>query len=1043
MLSEYFIRRPVFATVAALVIVLLGLLAIPMLPVNQYPDLAPPSVVVTSVYVGANAETVEAAVTTPHEQELNGVAGMKYIQSFSTNDGLSQITLTFDHNRNLDQSVVEVQNRVASAEGRLPAEVRATGVTVRKSSDSFVLGVAFFSPDKRHDPKFVSNYVDRYVIDRLKRIRGVAQVNMFGDRKYAMRLWLDPQKLAARRLSVNDVVRAVQTQNVEVPAGSIGAPPLDHPQSYQMSILVEGRLSSAEEFNNLVLAQSPNGGVVRLRDVGRAELGAESYNQTIRWKRHNSVGFGITQLPDANALELARTIKAELQAIGDQLPAGMTYEVGYDPTLFIDESIHEVTKTLWEAIGFVILVIYLFLQSWRTTLIPAITIPVSLIGTFFFMKLFGFSINTLTMFGLTLATGLVVDDAIVVIENIARFAEEKKLPPLQAAIEGIREVFGAVIATSLVLIAVFVPVAFFPGTTGLMYQQFALTIAISIAISTFNALTLTPALSAMLLGQSKTKNNRFFAGVNVVLNAINDGFRHILAWAIAARGLVLAGFLALLVVTGWLFTSIPKGFVPTEDQGYFIVLGQGPEGASHDTMTRVIQKVEDILYPIADVNGMFAINGFGFTGNASNKFLAFVPLKPVSTRHGHEHSADAIINRGRMPLLSIKEAIVIPFAPPPIRGIGSTGGFQFQLQDRQGTASLGQLAGTQWELLGKMGQNPAITGAFATFTADSPTLRVKVLRDRAESLGIPMEEIFRTMQVYMGSAYINDFTYLNRIYRVYAQADGRFRDNPRGLEQLYVRANNQNMVPIRNVISVKEDSGAPVISHFNLFRSTEITGEAAPGFSTGQVADAMDLLSKQLPAGFSYEWSGLYQEQQASGNMAWMFFTLGLVFVYLVLAAQYESYLDPLIIILSVPVAVFGALVALKLRAFDNNVFTQIGLLILIGLASKNAILIVEFANQLRERGMGIAEAAFQASVIRLRPILMTSLAFIFGVLPLVFAEGAGAMARQGIGTAVFGGMIAATVLSLLVVPIQYIVVKQLAEVFWPRRERQPEHVPV
>jgi HAE1 family hydrophobic/amphiphilic exporter-1 len=985
---------------------------------------------VTAAYAGANAETVEAAVTTPLEQAINGVEGLRYLQSISSSDGFSAVTATMEPWRNEDLAVADVKNRVDQATGRLPAEVNATGVNVQKTSNSIVLGVAFFSPDGSIDQQTISNYLERNVVDKLKRLEGVGAVNMFGERRYAMRLWLDPMKLAAQSLTVADVVNAVRQQNIAIPAGQIGAKPLHKTSMVQLPILVEGRLPDADAFNKLALRQTPNGGVIRLADVGYAELGAENYATSIRWRGMESVGFRVDQLPQANALKVSSSVRQALDEMAKELPKGISYAIGFDPTGFISDSIDAVSHTLLEAIFFVVLVIFLFLQAWRTTLIPAIIIPISLVGTFLFMKLFGFSINMLTLFGLILATGIVVDDAIVVVENIARKLEDNpELSTEEAASQGMAEVFGAVIATSLVLIAVFVPVAFFPGTTGKLYQQFALTIAFSVAISTFNAVTLTPALCALLLGRKAEKSNRVFDTVNRAINATIRGYQLTLQQVMRLRYAALGVFLALILATGYLFTAIPKGFVPSEDQGYFIIVAQGPEGVSADYMTGVIKKIEAIMLPNEEVNGVFAVNGFGFNGNAPNKMLAFVPLKPIGERmhEGSGHTMFDVINRVRGPLTAIPDAFVVPFEPPAVRGLGSTGGFSYHLQDKRGQSNLAELASTQFALMGTSQQRPELTGVFATFTADSPLLRVTLDREKAVSLGLAPAEVLQVLQVLMGSLYINDFTYQDRSHRVIVQADSHFRDSPDVLKQLYVRNNQGAMLPASTVLSVAEDSGAQVISHFNLFRSTEISGSASPGYSSGQALNAMQAMSKELlPEGMGFEWSGIAFEQLRSGGETLLFMGLGLIFVYLVLAAQYESLLDPLIILLSVPTAMLGALALIQFRGMDNNVFTQVGLVLLVGLASKNAILIVEFANQLREQGRGIIRAAFEASALRFRPIVMTSLAFIIGVLPLVTATGAGAMARQAMGTAVFGGMVASTVLSLYLVPVIYITLKQL-----------------
>jgi hydrophobic/amphiphilic exporter-1 (mainly G- bacteria), HAE1 family len=1034
--SDYFIKRPVFATVIAAVIVLLGVISIAYLPIQQYPDIAPPKVTVTAFYNGANAETVEAAVTSPLEQEINGVEGMKYIESTSTNDGMSSINITFDHGRDVDKAVMDVKNRVDIATGRLPIEVKLTGVNVQKITEAFIMGLAFYSPDNRYSHLFMSNYVERHVVERLKRIKGLGRINMFGERKYAMRLWLNPVKLSARGLAVGDVVSALQSQNVEVPAGQIGQPPLPHSQQYQLPILVQGKLRNEAEFNDLVLRQGPNGSVIRLSDVGRAELGAEDYTKSIRWKAHNSVGFGLVQLPGTNALALADEVTHELERMKASFPPGLVYEVGFDPTSFIRESIHEVNKTLLEAIFFVVVVIFLFLQNWRTTLIPALTIPVSLVGTFFFMKLFGFSINLLTMFGIILATGIVVDDAIVVIENISRQLEEDPtLSPLQAAIKGMNEVFGAVVATALVLIAVFLPVSFFPGTTGMLYQQFAMTIAFSVAISAFNAITLTPALSALFLKPNTHESTAgFFGLINRAINAVNRLYANTVKQVIRFRVLAMVGFVGLVLLTVAMFAWVPKGFIPTEDQGYFVIAAQAPEGTSADYMQGVLKKVEGIMKPFDELNGVFAISGFGFNGNAANRAIMFVPLKPIAERIGHEHSAGAIINKVRMQLLSIPEAVVIPFDPPAVQGIGNLGGFQFFLKDSAGNMPLSALSKAQFQLIGSSRTSKALTGLFATFNTDSPLLKVEINRALATSMGIPIPNILQTMQVLLGSAYVNDFTFENRSYRVYAQADGQFRDNPSVLDQISVNGTQGQVAPLKSVVSVSNATGPQIISHFNLSRATEIDGGPAPGVSSGQAIEAMQLLANQLPKQFGFEWAGLYLEQLESGGQTVLFLGLGIVFVYLVLAAQYESFVDPFIIVLSVPLAMLGALAFIQLRGMDNNIFTQIGIILLIGLASKNAILIVEFANQLHAKGHSLVESALTAARLRFRPIVMTSLAFIIGVLPLVFADGAGAQARQVIGTTVFGGMIVSTLLSLFIVPVQYVFIKQ--SVAWLRGKR-------
>jgi hydrophobic/amphiphilic exporter-1 (mainly G- bacteria), HAE1 family len=1045
MLSEFFIKRPVFALVSAIVITLLGLVTLPSLPVTQYPEIAPPQVMVMAAYPGANAEVVEQSVTSPLEEAINGVERMKYMSSNSSTDGTCSITITFEQGTDPEDAVVNVQNRISKAQGRLPAEVKATGIQVNKSSDQIILGLGFFSPDKSLDPLFISNYLDRYVLDRLKRVEGVGDVRIFGERKYSMRIWLDPIKLAGRGLSAGEVANSIRSQNMDVAGGAVGMPPAPSDQNYQLNVLVKGRLADTSEFENVVVREGENGGVVRLKDVGRVELGAESYSSTTWWKRNESIGMGINQLSDANALATAQAVKRTLEELKNEFPKGLTYQVAFDSTVFVEESIKEVVATLLIAIGLVVFSIWIFLFDWRTTLIPSITIPISLVGSFLFIKMFGYSVNNLTMFGITLATGLVVDDAIVVVENIVRVMKEEKLSPLQASIKGMNEVFGAVIATSLVLIAVFVPVALFPGTTGKLYEQFAMTIAFTIIISTFNAITLTPALCAILLkpeheaADGKNTHHKFFLfrWMDAFLKALARGYERILHLTVKLRWLIFIGFIALVGLTLLLFNSLPRGFVPAEDQGYFIVMAQAPEGTSKNYMDDVIIKVQRIIQANKHVRGVYAINGYSFLGAAANRAMMFVPLHPIGERHGYEASAKAIIDELRPQLMGLTEAFVIPFEPPPIRGIGSLGGFSFQLQDKSGSHTPAEIEALQWQLIGSANTSGTIEGAFASFTSNTPQLQVKVDRDKAIALGVPTSEIFSALQVLLGSLYINDFNYNGRVYRVVAQADHPYRATPRAMESIYVKSNTAQMLPLTSLVNIKEVTGPQVISHYNMFRSTEISGSPMGEASSGQAIEKMEAIAKeQLPPGFSFEWSGLSLEQKDSGSTEAALFGLGLVFVYLVLAAQYESFVIPFIIVLAVPTAILGAVLALKIRGMPNDVFSQLGLVMLIGLASKNSILIVEFAKHLHEQGHSLVDAAIQASVIRLRPILMTALSFIFGVWPLVIATGAGAYARQSLGTSVFGGMLLSTGLTLLIVPVLFILIMRLEGLFKNRSSR-------
>jgi len=1034
MFVDFFIKRPVFSTVCALLIILAGAVVIPSLPIAQFPTLAPPQVAVNSFYVGASAQTVESAVTTPLEQQINGAQGMKYLTSSSGNNGVSTITATFELDRDPDLAAVDIQNRVNTAQGRLPNAVKATGISIVKASNNFVFGAAVFSPDGRYDPLFLSNYLDVYVKDSLKRVPGVADVVIFGERKYSMRLWLDPVRMASRGLTAGDVVSALEEQNVEVAAGQVGQPPSKPSQEYQISVRAIGRLSEASQFDNIILKTNADGTLVRVKDVGRSELGAEDYSSDLQFNGKDALGVGITQLSTANALEVDRLAIAELDRLSKRFPPGMKYQLAFDTTDAVGESIRDVLTTLIQAIALVVLVIFVFLQNWRTTIIPAVTIPVSLIGTFAFVKLLGFSINTLTLFGITLATGLVVDDAIVVIENIERHIQEGQHDAHKAASEAMGEVAGAVIATSLVLVAVFVPVAFFPGTTGILFRQFALTIAFSIAISAFNALTLTPSLSAILLGRTHGQKNFLFRMVDRIIDKVTEGYRRWLHKFLEYRWVAVILFFAGLGLTYFVFQRVPKGFVPNEDQGYFIIAVQAPSGASLSYTKRIGQQISKIIANVPEAEGTFAVSGFSFGGNAPNRGLTFVPLRPYSQRKGDAHTADAILNRIRGQLFGISGAIVIPFPPPAVQGLGQFGGFQFEVQD-QGGHTLQELDQVTEDMIRQGGQRPQkdLAGLFTTYSAKDPQFLVTIDREKAKSLHVPLSQITDSMSVYMGSAYVNDFDFNNRSYRVYVQADQQFRAESKDIKEYYVRSDSGAMIPLDNLVTITQTTTPQVISHYNLFRSVEIDGSAAPGFSSGQAITAMEELSaKLLPQGYSYQWTGLSLEELESGGTAVILFGLGTLVVYLTLSAQYESFVLPFIVLLAVPMALLGALAAQWGRGLQNDVYCQIGLVMLVGLASKNAILIVEFAEQLRHRGMPLIEAAVEAARIRLRPILMTSLAFILGVVPLVVATGAGEKGRHSVGTTVFGGMIMSTVLNLFFIPVLYLMIEG-----WRERGKQ------
>ncbi len=1026
MFADTFIRRPILASVCSLILILGGLIAIPTMPVAQYPSLAPPVVNVTAFYTGANAQEVETAVTTPLEQAINGVEGMLYITSSSTNSGTASISVTFDVTRDQDVAQVDVQNRVNQALGRMPTEVRTTGITVSKQATGFVMAVGVYADNNAYDSLFLSNYIDVYVKDALKRVAGVSDVTIFGERKYSMRLWLYPDRLAARRLTAGDVVNALREQNVQVAAGSLGQSPAPAGQMYQLSVRALGRLREASEFDNIILKSGADGSLVRLKDIGRAELGAETYGSQLKFQGVEAVGFGVIQLPTANALDVEHAVVAELERLSRQFPPGVKYQVAFNTTDVVEESIREVIKTLAEAIVLVVLVIFIFLQNWRSTLIPAITIPVSLIGAFGFIKLMDFSINTLTLFGLILATGIVVDDAIVVIENVERHIQEFKVSARKAASDAMGEVLGAVIATALVLIAVFVPVAFFPGTTGRLYAQFSMTIAFAVALSAFNAVTLTPALSGLLLDRESHHKGRFFTFFERVISSGTTTYVRALRRGVAWRWAIVVVFIATLGLTWWVLRSVPQSFVPDEDPGYFLAQVQAPAGASLEYTAKIATQAEQIIGHDPDVLAIFSVMGFSFSGAASNTGIMFVRLKPYDQRKGADHALPAVLRRVSGPLFSIPGAIVVGFTPPAIPGLSRFGGFEFQILDQTGTSIETLAQGTQ-AVVAAGNQSPKLRGLFSSFTANDPQIQVTIDRQRALALGLPLNEITSAMQIYLGSQYVNDFEFNNRAYRVYVQADQRFRSNPRALTELYARARTGEMIPLAQVVTLQETTAPQVISHFNLFRAASINGSAPPGVSSGEALKEMERVADaHLPQGMSHAWSGISLEETKAGQQSLYIFGLALILVYLTLAAQYESLVLPFIVLLGVPLAVLGALGAQWARGLSNDVYCQVGLVMLIGLAAKNAILIVEFAEQLREKGLSVVEAAVEAARIRLRPILMTSLAFILGVLPLVFATGAGEGARHSVGTTVAGGMFVSTFLNLIFIPILYVVVQTL-----------------
>jgi HAE1 family hydrophobic/amphiphilic exporter-1 len=1042
---DFFIHRPVFATVCALLIILAGAVCIPSLSVAMYPTLAPPQVMVTSNYVGANANDVEKAVTIPLEEAINGVEGMRYISSSSTNSGTSSITTTFKTGYDLDIAAVDVQNRVASVQGRLPAAVNATGISITKASHNFVFGAGVFTRDGRYSPEFISNYLDVYVKDALKRVPGVGDVMIFGERKYAMRVWLDPVRLAARGLTATDVVNALVEQNVEIPAGQLGQPPSDSSQSFQVPVRVVGRLTSPSEFDNIIVKNSSNG-LVLLKDVGHSEVGAEDYSTVLKYSGREAMGIGVMQLSNANALEVDRQAKAVLEELSKSFPPGLEYAIAFDSTTVVGDSIREVLVTLGVAVFIVITVIFLFLLDWRATIIPAVTIPVSLIGTFAFIKLFGFSINSLTLFGITLATGLVVDDAIVVIENVQRHIAMEHSDPHEATSRAMGEVTSAVIATSLVLIAVFVPVSFFPGTTGILYRQFSLTIAFAIAISAFNALTLSPALSAMFLRGEEDRPRqldflriapvsrlfaRFIHSTDAQISWLSRTYAKSIHVALRLRNVLLVLFFAGLGATVWIYQHVPTGFIPQEDQSFLMVIVQAPPGSSLAYTSALADRATAILSQNPDIRGSFSVIGFSFAGSASNAGMMFVSTKPSDQRRGKGHSTADIVTELSPKLQSLMFApnggLVAMFEPPAVNGVGSYGGFQFMLQD-QGANTLSDLDRVAHQIVGASRQRKDLIGLITTYSANDPQVLVTIDREKAKAMNIPLSQITNTLSVFMGSEYINDFDYNNRTYRVFVQADQPFRMSTRDLHNYYVRSNPGQMIPLDNLVNVAESSGPPVITHYNLFRAVEIDGSPAPGYSSGQGRAAMEELAsnKILMPGMKYEWTGLTLDEIESSGKALLIFGLGILVVYLTLSAQYESFALPFIILLAVPMAVLGALGLVSLRGLSNDVYCQIGLVMLIGLSAKNSILIVEFAEQLRRKGRSIADAAAEAGELRLRPILMTSFAFILGVLPLVFATGAGALGRRSVGTTIVGGMLLSTILNLFFIPVLYVILSRL-----------------
>jgi hydrophobe/amphiphile efflux-1 (HAE1) family protein len=1038
LMVNFFIQRPIFATAIAFVMTLAGAICYFLLPVSQFPNVTPPQVVVNAIYPGASAQVVADTVTTPLEQQINGVEGMTYMSSASSNDGSSTITVTFDVGYPINTAAVDVQNRVSQAASSLPAIVNQGGVTIKKQNPNFVLIVNLVSPDGSVDPVALSNYAYLQISDPLKRLQGVGDIQIFGERRYSMRVWLDPDKLANLGVTAVDVQNAIAEQNLQVAAGKIGQSPAPPGTPFEMQVNAVGRLSDPNEFGDIVVrANAADGAVVRLRDVARVELGALQYSSSAFFGDKPSVVLAVFQAPGSNALELQQRVKDKMQELSKRFPAGIDYAMHYDTTRFVSASMHDVVITLSEALVLVIAVVFVFLQSWRTTIIPTIAIPVSLIATLIVMQLLGFSLNMLSLLGMVLAIGLVVDDAIVVVENVERQLEAG-LPPLAAARKAMGEVTGPIIATTAVLMAVFIPVAFIPGVAGRLYNQFALTVAISVAISAFNSLTLSPALSAALLRERKATHFAPFRWFNVGFEWLSHAYarsvRHFIRWRWAMLGL----FAGALVATYAVSERLNSTFLPVEDQGYFLIIVQLPDGASLQRTDAVANQVRDVLQKTPGVDIAGSISGLNFLTNAqqSNAAIEFAVLRPWDER-GTALSVSNILASVRPKLFMIPDAFVLAIDPPSINGLGTTGGFEFQVEDLAGRGAVALNDATQ-ALLAEARKQPELSPQqmFSSFSTTTPQFTYDLDRNKAKLLGLSLPDVFNTLQIYLGSLYVNDFNLFGRTFRVTMQADKDARASATDISRLYVRNATGGMVPLSTLGQLRPIVGPETVPHYNNYGSALINGAAAPGFSSGQAVAAMQrAAAAALPNDFGYEWTGITFQELKAGSIATVVFGLAIVFVFLILAAQYESWTMPFMVLLAVPLALFGALLALWVRQMQIDVYSQIGFVMLIGLAAKNAILIIEFARRRREEGLGIIEAAMEAGRLRLRPILMTAFAFILGVLPLVFATGAGAASRQSIGTTVFGGMVAATVLTLIFVPVFYAAIEQ-----W--RELSPANAP-
>jgi multidrug efflux pump len=1037
--SRFFIDRPIFAAVLSIIIFVAGLLAIFELPVSEYPDVVPPSVVVRAQYPGANPKVIAETVAAPLEEQINGTENMLYMSSQSTSDGSLALTVTFKVGTDVEQAESQVQNRIQRALPRLPEEVRQIGVTAVKSSPNLTMVVHLLSPSGRYDDTYLRNYAVLNIKDQLARLQGMGEVQLFGSGDYAMRVWLDPQKVAARGMTAPDVVAAIREQNVQVAAGVVGASPAKD-ADFQLTVNTQGRLTSVEEFGDIIVRTGADGALTHLKDVARLELGANSYSLRSLLNNKSAAAIPLFEAPGANALQLSADVRATMARLSKDFPEGVEYQVVYDPTQFVRESIKAVVVTLLEAVALVVLVVIIFLQTWRASIIPLVAVPVSIIGTFAVMLMFGFSINTLSLFGLVLAIGIVVDDAIVVVENVERNIEAG-LTPRDATVQAMKEVSGPIIAIALVLCAVFVPIAFVSGLSGQFYRQFALTIAISTVISAFSSLTLSPALAAALLKPHDAPKDALTRGMDKVFGGFFRWFNRFFGRAstryengvngvLKRKSVAVAVYVLLAIAAVFMFKAVPSGFVPAQDKQYLVGFAQLPDAASLDRTEAVIRRMSDIASKVPGVESSIAFPGLSINGftNAPNAGIVFTSLKPFDQRKGKGESGPEIAAEINKRLGSIQDAFIMVFPPPPVNGLGTIGGFKMMVEDR-GNVGYDELYKGVQALQAKAWQDPQLAGVFSSFQINVPQLFADVDRVKARQLGVPLASIYQTLQINLGSLYVNDFNQFGRTYQVRVQADAQFRSHADQISQLKVRSDKGEMIPLSSLMRVKDSYGPDRVQRYNGYVSADINGGAAPGVSSGQAQAALEKIAAEvLPKGVSFEWTDLTYQEILSGNTMVLVFPLCVLLVFLVLAAQYESWTLPLAVILIVPMSILCALIGVKLTGGDNNIFTQIALFVLVGLASKNAILIVEFARELEDHGRSVVEAALEACRLRLRPILMTSIAFIMGVVPLVFSTGAGSEMRHAMGVAVFGGMLGVTFFGLFLTPVFYVLLRTFAK---------------